>query len=109
MRTLRISSDTLGNGFVESIANATLIAIRVIGSQPRCEVLPYTYLCSKPTVHRVSAALVGKNDNASLVSLAADAYLNEDGHHGPTLFPEENTSSNRFVGFGSGFDLLPEP
>ncbi len=27
----------------------------------------------------------------------------------PTLcFPEENTSSGRFVGFGSGFDPVPE-
>jgi hypothetical protein len=25
------------------------------------------------------------------------------------LFPEENTSSSRFVGFGSGYDLLREP
>ena len=23
--------------------------------------------------------------------------------------PEENTSSGRFVGIGSGFDLVPEP
>ena len=49
-----------------------------------------------------------KNQHASLQSFAADAYLNEMGITSP-LFPEENTSSGRFVGYGTQYDLLREP
>ena len=49
-----------------------------------------------------------KNQHASLVSFSADAYLNEMGITSPT-FPEENTSSGRFVGFGTPFDRFAEP
>ena len=107
VRTLRISTNTLGNGFVESIANATLIAIR--DRQPAAMRGTAVHV---PVLEANSAPRLGrfgwKNQHASLVSFAADAYLNEMGITTP-LFPEENTSSNRFVGFGSGFDLLPEP
>ena len=107
VRTLRISTNTLGNGFVEAIANATLIAIR--DRQPAA--LRGTAV-QVPVLEANSAPRIGrfgwKNQHASLVSFAADAYLNEMGITTP-LFPEENTSSNRFVGFGSGYDLLREP
>ena len=49
-----------------------------------------------------------KNQHASLKSFAADAYLNEMGITSP-LFPDENTSMGKPVGFGTGFDPLPEP
>ena len=49
-----------------------------------------------------------KNQHASLVSFAADAYLNEMGITSP-LFPEENTSANLYIGFGSEYDLVSEP
>ena len=49
-----------------------------------------------------------KSQHASLESFSADAYLNEMGITSP-LFPEENTSSGRFVGFGSPFDPVKDP
>jgi CxxC motif-containing protein (DUF1111 family) len=49
-----------------------------------------------------------KSQHASLQSFAVDAYLNEMGITTP-LLPEENTSSGYFVGFGSGYDSVPEP
>ena len=49
-----------------------------------------------------------KSQHASLESFSADAYLNEMGITTP-LFPDENTSSGRFVGFGSPFDPVEDP
>ena len=49
-----------------------------------------------------------KSQHASLVSFSADAYLNEMGITSP-LLPEENTSSGRFVGYGSAYDPVPDP
>lgn len=107
IRTFRISTNTLGNGFVECIANETLIAIR--DAQP--ESMRGTAV-TVPVLEANGAARIGrfgwKSQHASLESFSADAYANEMGITSP-LFPEENTSSGRFVGFGSGFDPLPEP
>jgi len=65
-----------------------------------------------PVLEANSSARIGrfgwKSQHASLESFSADAYLNEMGITSP-LFPEENTSSGRFVGFGSGFDPIPDP
>ena len=49
-----------------------------------------------------------KSQHASLESFSADAYLNELGITSP-LFPEENTSAGRFVGFGTPFDAAEDP
>ena len=107
VRTFRISTNTLGAGFVEAIANETLLAIRdaqppairgfavaapVLGSQQRCAVGRFGW----------------KSQHASLESFSADAYLNEMGITTP-LFPEENTSAGRNVGFGTPFDPVPDP
>ena len=107
VRSLRISTNTLGNGFVESIANSTLLAIR--DRQPAAlrgtaVLVPVLEANSAPRIGRFG----WKNQHASLLSFAADAYLNEMGITTP-LFPEENTSANRFVGFGSSYDQLQEP
>lgn len=106
-RTFRISTNTLGNGFIECIANGTLLAIR--DSQPA--EMRGTAL-TVPVLEGNGNARIGrfgwKNQHASLESFSADAYLNEMGITSP-LFPEENTSSGRFVGFGSGFDPVAEP
>ena len=48
-----------------------------------------------------------KNQHASLLSFSGDAYLNEMGITN-LLVPNENTSLGRFVGFGSGFDIVPD-
>ena len=107
IRTFRISTNTLGNGFVECIANSTLMAIR--DRQP--EAMRGTAL-SVPVLEAGSKARIGrfgwKSQHASLESFSVDAYLNEMGITSP-LLPEENTSSGRFVGFGSPFDPVADP
>lgn len=107
IRTFRLSTSILGDGYVESIANETLLAIR--GRQPA--LIRGTALVV-PVLESVSAARVGrfgwKSQHASLQSFAADAYVNEMGITSP-LFAEENTSSGRFVGFGTKYDPMEEP
>jgi CxxC motif-containing protein (DUF1111 family) len=49
-----------------------------------------------------------KDQQASLLSFSADAYLNEMGITSSFL-PTENTSNGVFVGSGSGFDPVPDP
>ena len=106
MRTFRISTNTLGAGFVEAIANSTLLAIR--DRQPAA--LRGTAL--EVPVLEAGSARIGrfgwKSQHASLESFAADAYLNEMGITSP-LFPEENTSSGEYVGFGTAYDPVADP
>jgi len=105
--TLRISTNTLGAGFVEAIANSTLLDIR--DRQPasiRGRALEVAVLEANnaPRVGRFG----WKSQHASLQSFAADAYLNEMGITTPVL-PEENTSLGRYIGFGTPFDPVPDP
>jgi CxxC motif-containing protein (DUF1111 family) len=111
IRTFRISTNTLGNGFVECISNSTLLAIRA--AQP---------LALRGTAVAVAVleadgkARLGrfgwKNQHASLKSFSADAYLNEMGITSP-LFPQENTSGGVDVSYKpegpNYYDPLPEP
>ena len=105
--TLRISTNTLGAGFIEAVANATLFGIRdrqpaaIRGTALEVAVLEAS---NAPRVGRFG----WKSQHASLQSFAADAYLNEMGITSTTL-PEENTSLGRFVGFGTPFDPVPDP
>ena len=107
VRTFRISTNTLGNGYIEAIANDTILGIR--NAQPTA--IRGTAV-NAPVLEANSAARIGrfgwKNQHASLESFAADAYLNEMGITTP-LFPEENTSAGKFVGFGTAYDPVAEP
>jgi CxxC motif-containing protein (DUF1111 family) len=107
IRTFRISSNTLGAGYVEAIANQTLLQIR--DSQP--ESMRGNAIMTV-VLEADGATRIGrfgwKSQHASLLSFSADAYLNEMGITSP-LFPEENTSSGLDVGFGSGYDEVPDP
>ena len=107
VRTFRISTNTLGNGFIECVANETLLAIR--DAQP-AEIRGTAVMV--PVLEGGNAMRVGrfgwKNQHASLESFSADAYLNEMGITSP-LFPDENTSSGRDVGFGTRFDPCRDP
>jgi CxxC motif-containing protein (DUF1111 family) len=104
IRTFRISTNTLGNGLVEAIANSTLQDIR--DRQPQAL---RGSLVTVPVLEANSFGRFGrfgwKNQHASLQSFAADAYLNEMGITTPT-FPFENTSSGRSV---AAFDPAPDP
>jgi CxxC motif-containing protein (DUF1111 family) len=107
VRTLRVSTNTLGNGFVEAVSNSTLLAIR--DKQP--EGMRGTAVLV-PVLEARGAARIGrfgwKGQHASLESFSADANLNEMGITSP-LLPEENTSSGQFVGFGTEFDPVADP
>jgi CxxC motif-containing protein (DUF1111 family) len=105
--TLRISTNTLGAGFIEAIPNNLLLAIR--NAQPasiRGTALEVAVLEANnaPRIGRFG----WKSQHASLESFAADAYLNEMGITTPIL-PEENTSLGRNVGFGTPYDPVPDP
>ncbi len=107
IRTFRISTNTLGAGYVEAIANTTLLRIR--NQQPaalRGSVLlaPVLEADNRPRLGRFG----WKNQHASLVSFAADAYLNEMGITSP-LVPTENTSSGMDVGWGTEYDRVADP
>jgi CxxC motif-containing protein (DUF1111 family) len=105
--TLRISTNVLGGGFVEAIANSTLLGIRdrqpasIRGTALEVAVLEANNV---PRIGRFG----WKSQHASMESFAADAYLNEMGITTPVL-PEENTSLGRFVGFGTPYDPVPDP
>jgi len=107
IRTFRVSVNTLGDGFIEAIANSTLTAIR--DGQP-ADMRGVAILV--PVLEGDGSARIGrfgwKSQHASLLSFSADAYNNEMGITSP-LLPEENTSNGLFVGYGSGYDLVPEP
>lgn len=106
VRTFRISLSTLGDGYVEAIANETLVALA--RAQP---VSMRGTAIMVPVLEGDGSARVGrfgwKSQHASLESFSADAYLNEMGITSP-LLPTENTSGSRFVGYGSGYDPVPE-
>ena len=105
IRTFRISTNTLGSGFVEAIADSTLLAIR--DQQPqevRGTALPV------PVLEAGSNARIGrfgwKSQHASLVSFAADAYLNEMGITSPLLPGREHVKWPRG---GPGYDPVADP
>ena len=104
VRTFRISTNTLGDGFVEAIANSTLLAIR--DNQP-IELRGTAVVV--PVLEAPGAVRIGrfgwKNQHASLESFSADAYLNEMGITTP-LLPDENTSSGRDV---AAHDSVADP
>lgn len=106
-RTFRISPSVLGDGYVECISDSTLQAISA--AQP--EAMRGTPI-DVPVVEGDGSARVGrfgwKAQYGSLVSFTADAYVNEMGITSP-LFPDENTSSGTFVGYGTEYDPVPDP
>jgi CxxC motif-containing protein (DUF1111 family) len=107
IRTFRISTNTLGAGFVEAIPNRTLLRIRE--RQPRNM---RGSIVMTPVLEAGGAARIGrfgwKSQHASLESFSADAYLNEMGITSP-LFPDENTSSGHDVGYDSEYDPVADP
>ena len=109
-RTLRTSLNTLGDGFVEAITDGTLISLAAkqkgdTNNEVHGLVIKVPVL-EAGGVLRI-ARFGWKNQHASLLSFSGDAYLNEMGITN-RLVPDENTSLGRFVGFGSGFDIVPD-
>ncbi|HEY0406033.1 MAG TPA: di-heme oxidoredictase family protein [Pyrinomonadaceae bacterium] len=111
VRTFRTSLNTLGDGFVECIADGTLVAIAnnqpgTTNNEIKGLVITVPVLEAAGQPKRV-ARFGWKNQHASLLSFSGDAYLNEIGITN-FLVLNENTSLGRFVGFGSGFDSVPD-
>jgi CxxC motif-containing protein (DUF1111 family) len=109
VRTLRTSLNTLGDGFVEAIANSTLLAIA-----QRQPTLSGGLIAGQAITVPVNEAGAGvlrvgrfgwKDQHASLLSFAADAYLNEMGITSP-LQPVENTTNGRSA---APYDKVADP
>ena len=103
VRTLRMSTSVLGLGFVEAINSNTLVDIA--NAQPAG--LRGTVI-QVPVLEAPGNVRVGrfgwKNQNSSLLSFAADAYLNEMGITN-RLIRTENTSMGNSV---AAFDAVPD-
>ena len=104
VRTFRISTNTLGDGFVEAIANSTLLRIR--DAQPASmrgtpAIVPVLEANGRARIGRFG----WKAQHASLVSFAADAYLNEMGITSP-LLPNENSIAGQDP---APFDHVADP
>ena len=110
IRTFRTSLNLFGDGFVEAIDSNTIVAIA--NNQPGQSGGQIAgQFIQVPVLERPGQIRVGrfgwKNQQASLLSFASDAYLNEQGITNRFNLVE-NTSNGRFVGFGSGFDPVPD-
>jgi CxxC motif-containing protein (DUF1111 family) len=104
IRTFRISTNVLGAGYIESISNSVLLALR--DAQPASmRGLAVTI----PVLEANNRSRVGrfgwKSQHGSLESFSADAYLNEMGITSP-LFQEENSSGGRPV---TPWDTVADP
>ena len=108
VRAFRMTTNVLGAGFIEAIATQTLEHIaRDQRSQSHGRIAGQ--LINVPVLESGDARRAGrfgaKNQHASLMSFAADAYFNEMGITNP-FFPTENTSLGRDV---AAFDTVPDP
>jgi CxxC motif-containing protein (DUF1111 family) len=102
--TFRTSLNILGDGFVESLPDSSFTNTR--NAQPsgmKGQIINVPVLES-PGTTRV-ARFGWKNQHASLLSFAADAYVNEMGITSP-LQPTENTSQGTSV---AAFDTVADP
>ena len=104
VRTFRTSLNVLGDGFVECIDSNTLVAIS--NRQPAGMRGQFIQVPVVEANNQIRGGRFGwKNQHASLLSFAADAYLNEMGITSP-LQPNENTSNGTSV---AAFDKVPDP
>jgi CxxC motif-containing protein (DUF1111 family) len=95
IRTFRTSLSLLGDGFVEAVDDATLVGIsqtqcKRTGGGKICGLVLYVPILESPGATRVGR-FGWKSQHASLLSFAADAYLNEIGITN-SLFPDEVTN-----------------
>ncbi|MES1241070.1 MAG: di-heme oxidoredictase family protein [Acidobacteriota bacterium] len=100
----RASLNTLGDGFVEAIADATFTTIRNAQPSGMKGTIINVPILESPGTTRVGR-FGWKNQQASLLSFSADAYLNEMGITSP-LQPTENTNMGVSV---AAFDTVPDP
>jgi len=104
IRAFRISLNTLGDGFIESIADQTLL--NLAASQcTRTGGVICGQAVQVPVLEASGALAVGrfgwKNQHASLLSFSSDAYLNEMGIS--NRLPPNNVDVTRIC------DVVPDP
>jgi CxxC motif-containing protein (DUF1111 family) len=98
VRTFRTALNTLGAGFIEAIDSNTLVAIS--NSQPAAMRGQFIQVPVFEAGNAMRGGRFGwKNQNASLISVAADEYLNQIGITSP-LQPVDNTSNGHVVNDG---------
>jgi CxxC motif-containing protein (DUF1111 family) len=107
IRTLRMSTNVLGDGFVEAINSNTLIAIA--NAQPGQSNGQIRGQFIQVPVLEAPGSMRGgrfgwKNQNASLLSFAADAYLNEIGITSRLLLTENTSMGNSVAAFDTVSD-----
>lgn len=104
VRTFRLTISLMGDGFVEAIDSQTLVNIS--NAQPAAQrgTVIQVPVLEAPGNNRVGR-FGWKNQHASLLSFAADAYVNEMGITSP-LQPTENTSNGNSV---AAFDTVADP
>jgi CxxC motif-containing protein (DUF1111 family) len=115
VRTLRMSTNILGNGFVEVIPDEVILKVRA--AQPKGMkgfpvAVPVVVSGTRGAGNEIEFSFVErlgrfgwKCQEASLVNFSAGAYLNEMGITNP-LNPKENRSNGRDV---SQFDQVADP
>ena len=107
IRTFRMSTNALGDGFVEAINSNTLIAIA--NAQPgQSGGFIAGQFIQVPVLEAPGNVRVGrfgwKNQNSSLLSFAADAYLNEVGITNRLLLTENTSLGNSVASFDAVSD-----
>jgi len=110
VRTLRMSTNALGDGFVEAINSNTLVAIA--NAQPGQSGGRISgQVIQVPVAEAPGNVRVGrfgwKNQNSSLVSFAADAYLNEMGITNRLQLKENTSMGNSVAAFDTVSDNQP--
>ena len=105
-RSFRTSLNTLGDGYVEAVDDNTFRSISQ--NQPpsmQGQIVMTTVLEARNGNRRRVGRFGWKSQHGSLLSFAADAYLNEVGITSP-LAPTENTSNGRSI---AAYDPMPDP
>ena len=108
VRTFRLTTNVLGLGYVEAIDSNTIAAIATLQPLQSLGFINGQRI-TVPVLEAGNALRTGrfgwKNQNSSLLSFAADAYLNEMGITSP-LLPTENTSNGNSVAV---YDTVADP
>jgi CxxC motif-containing protein (DUF1111 family) len=108
IRAFRTTLNTIGDGFVECIANNTLVAIRnnqPSGFQGTIIQVPVVEANNELRVARFG----WKNQHASLVSFSGDAYLNEMGITNPFDGNGGKVENNCLGDSVAAFDKVEDP
>jgi CxxC motif-containing protein (DUF1111 family) len=108
IRTLRMSTNTLGEGFVEAIDSNTLLAIA--NAQPgQSNGQIAGQFIQVPVLEAPGNVRGGrfgwKNQNSSLLSFSADAYLNEIGITNRLILTENTSMGNSVAAFDTVSDI----